>query len=83
MSFIEVVTICIVVTIVMFFLLGNWNLLFNLIHENATKEDIIEMVKGLSIGEFIFLPFTFPAFIIYLIWCLLKYKPFSKEDWNE
>jgi hypothetical protein len=48
--------------------------------EGATKVHIIQMVKELSIGEFILLPFMFPAIIIYLIWSLLKYRPFSKED---
>jgi hypothetical protein len=78
MSFIEYAVLCILVTLIMCFLLGNWNLLCNLIDE--TKEEIIQRVKGLSIGEFILLPFAFPAIIIYLVWALLKYRPFSKES---
>jgi len=80
MSFIEVVVICILATIIICVLLGNWNLLCYMMEEGATKVHIIQMVKELSIGEFILLPFMFPAIIIYLIWSLLKYRPFSKED---
>lgn len=83
MSFVEVVVICTLATIIMCVLLGNWNLLCYMMEEGVTKVHIIQMVKELSIGEFILLPFIFPAIIIYLIWSLLRYRPFSKGNWNE